>query len=111
MTSETPDTPTVCPACGNDRSHDWWPVGDDSYGCDLSETPDTPSTARSADDIRKEKAAFARARLPDTPSTEVPTRYSLEPYATDALRPDPDGEWVQYAERATRQEAADPSGL
>jgi hypothetical protein len=33
----------VCPACGDDASHDWWPVGDDSYSCDRAARAAAPS--------------------------------------------------------------------
>ncbi len=44
-TPATAPSRRVCPACGDDSSHDWWTVGDDSshdwwYACDRRVTPE-----------------------------------------------------------------------
>jgi hypothetical protein len=123
----TPDTPSTCDIEDETGEQDdeniYFCKTHQTYirpadaGCPgaTRETPDTPSTEalsiepQPGDYVEGDDGAMFR--VTDTPSTEALTRYSLEPYATDALQPDPDGEWVRYAERAVRQEAADPSGL
>lgn len=69
----------------------------------IGASPDGP-----CDDERCEAHGPVEAATRPVSPPESLTRYKLEPYATDALVPDPEGEWVPYLDAARAQ---DETGL